>query len=224
MNFKTLSLLLVTDRALLAEALVSQLQLSGGFVIKLMTAAELFAVEADQLIGLDLVLAGWGIQDTLAFAELMRSKSYRGPILHIVEAEPDAETAEFTLLPIRYPALVQKIRSLAVSFWFRDEAVIEIGPMRLRPAFKELLRHGEPPVALTEREVEILIYLYRAGGQIVSREVLLTEIWSYNAEVSTHTLETHIYRLRQKIETTPDFAGLLVTETGGYRLSSGIGA
>jgi DNA-binding response OmpR family regulator len=56
------------------------------------------------------------------------------------------------------------------------------------------------------------------GDRPVSREVLLDEVWGYNAGVTTHTLETHIYRLRQKIEPEPTNAQLLVTEPGGYRL------
>jgi DNA-binding response OmpR family regulator len=73
-------------------------------------------------------------------------------------------------------------------------------------------------VRLTEIEVAILKCLYRMGEKAVTREVLLDEIWGYNAEVATHTLETHIYRLRQKIEPDPSNAQILVTEAGGYRL------
>ena len=71
---------------------------------------------------------------------------------------------------------------------------------------------------LTEKETAILKYLYRTGDKVVSRDVLLNEVWGYNAGVTTHTLETHIYRLRQKIEPDPSNAKLLVTEPGGYRL------
>ncbi|MCZ6522531.1 MAG: helix-turn-helix domain-containing protein, partial [Alphaproteobacteria bacterium] len=73
-------------------------------------------------------------------------------------------------------------------------------------------------VRLTEKETAILKYLYRAGDKVVGREVLLNEVWGYNAGVTTHTLETHIYRLRQKIERDPSNARLLITEPGGYRL------
>ena len=69
-----------------------------------------------------------------------------------------------------------------------------------------------------KKETAILKYLYRAGDKVVAREVLLDEVWGYNAGVATHTLETHIYRLRQKIEENSSEAKLLVSETGGYRL------
>ncbi len=65
---------------------------------------------------------------------------------------------------------------------------------------------------------QILYVLNRSTDGVVARDVLLHEVWGYNAGVTTHTLETHIYRLRQKIEPDPSNARLLVTESGGYRL------
>ena len=73
-------------------------------------------------------------------------------------------------------------------------------------------------VRLTEKEASIIRYLYRAGKSVVKRDTLLEEVWGYNSGVTTHTLETHVYRLRQKIERDPSKAELLVTESGGYRL------
>ncbi len=73
-------------------------------------------------------------------------------------------------------------------------------------------------VRLTEKETNILKFLYHSQEGVVAREVLLHEVWGYHAEVTTHTLETHIYRLRQKIEPDPTNVRLLVTESGGYRL------
>ena len=62
------------------------------------------------------------------------------------------------------------------------------------------------------------IVLYRADQKVVTRDVLLEEVWGYNSGVTTHTLETHVYRLRQKIERDPSNAEILVTESGGYKL------
>jgi DNA-binding response OmpR family regulator len=74
-------------------------------------------------------------------------------------------------------------------------------------------------VRLTEKEAAILKYLYRAGPEVVGREVLLHEVWGYSEGITTHTLETHVYRLRQKIERDPSQAEILLTEAGGYRLN-----
>jgi DNA-binding response OmpR family regulator len=73
-------------------------------------------------------------------------------------------------------------------------------------------------IRLTEKETAILKFMIRAGDRNISRDVLLNEVWGYNSGVTTHTLETHVYRLRQKIEQDPSNAELLVTEPGGYRL------
>jgi DNA-binding response OmpR family regulator len=82
-----------------------------------------------------------------------------------------------------------------------------------------LVNEKDRKIRLTEKEASILKYLYRAGGKPVTRDVLLDEVWGYNSGVTTHTLETHVYRLRQKIEPNPSQATILLTESGGYRLA-----
>jgi DNA-binding response OmpR family regulator len=99
-----------------------------------------------------------------------------------------------------------------------EDAVFTIGPYAFKPASKLLLDDKGAKIRLTEKETAILKFLYRSGDKVISRDVLLHEVWGYNAGVTTHTLETHIYRLRQKIETDPSNAEILVTEPGGYRL------
>ena len=94
-----------------------------------------------------------------------------------------------------------------------------IGPFaRFRPSSKLLMHPKGSKVRLTEKETAILRYLYRAGQRPVSREILLQEVWGYNSGVTTHTLETHIYRLRQKVEKDAAVPAILVTEAGGYKL------
>jgi DNA-binding response OmpR family regulator len=129
----------------------------------------------------------------------------------------DAGADDYVTKPFKFAVLLARIRAQLRSHEQSENAVFHIGPYEFRPAQKLLIDPAKKKLRLTEKETNILKYLYRAGGKPVGREELLTEVWGYNAGVTTHTLETHIYRLRQKIE--PDGAPkLLVTEAGGYRL------
>jgi DNA-binding response OmpR family regulator len=99
---------------------------------------------------------------------------------------------------------------------------IRIGPFEFSLEDKALRRcDANLRIRLTEKEAAILAFLHRMGERAVPRQELLTEVWGYHPEVTTHTLETHIYRLRRKIEADPAKASLLITEAGGYRLAAG---
>ncbi len=93
-----------------------------------------------------------------------------------------------------------------------------IGPYVFHPRSKHLATSRGGKLRLTEKETAILRFLHKAAPNTVTREVLLRDVWGYNANVTTHTLETHIYRLRQKIEEDPVRAKLLITDGGGYKL------
>ena len=82
-----------------------------------------------------------------------------------------------------------------------------------RPKTVEKIRRSSP-----RRAIGSIGFPGRAGDQVIGRDVLLNEVWGYNSGLDTHTLETHVYRLRQKIERDPSNAELLVTEADGYRL------
>ena len=114
--------------------------------------------------------------------------------------------------------LLARIRAQLRQHDQSEDAVFTIGAYTFKPASKILLDEKGGKIRLTEKETSILKYLYRAGEKVVTRDVLLAEVWGYNSGVTTHTLETHIYRLRQKIEPDPSNAEMLVTETGGYKL------
>ena len=130
----------------------------------------------------------------------------------------DAGANDYVAKPFRFAVLLARIRAHLRSHEQSEDAVFRIGPYEFRPAAKTLSASEGRKIRLTEKETNILKYLYRAGAKAVSREELLTEVWGYNAGVTTHTLETHIYRLRQKIEPEPGQARILVTDQGGYRL------
>jgi DNA-binding response OmpR family regulator len=133
----------------------------------------------------------------------------------------DSGANDYILKPFRLGELLARLRRHLAIFDNSDDAVFSIGPYTFRPAAKLLLEGPKNrKIRLTEKEAAILKYLYRADGKPVARQVLLNEVWGYNAAVTTHTLETHIYRLRQKVEPDPANARLLVTESGGYKLNA----
>ena len=138
----------------------------------------------------------------------------------------DAGANDYVTKPFKFNILLARIRAQLRQHEQSEDAVFGIGPYTFKPSAKLLVddeRQGKK-IRLTEKETAILKYLYRAEGAVVGRQTLLTEVWGYNAEVTTHTLETHIYRLRQKIERDPANATILVTEPGGYRLVPGTAA
>ena len=131
---------------------------------------------------------------------------------------------DYVTKPFRFAVLLARLRAHLRSFEQSEDAVFQIGPYEFKPASKRLSfqkEEGKPTqrdIRLTEKETNILKYLYRAGGKPVGRDELLHEVWGYNSGVTTHTLETHIYRLRQKIEPEKGVTQILMTEPGGYRL------
>jgi len=149
------------------------------------------------------------------------------PIIMLTGADSDAEEIlglesganDYITKPFKVGVLLARIRGQLRQHEQSEDAVFTIGPYSFRPAQKMMIhKETEKKVRLTEKETSILKYLFRAGEKAVGRDTLLHEVWGYNAGVTTHTLETHVYRLRQKIEPVPSEATLLVTEPGGYKL------
>lgn len=136
------------------------------------------------------------------------------PVLQLSFARPQA-----------FGTLLRQIgQMLAQPVLYIDD--ITVGDYIFRPQEKALVREGGAKegakggddISLTDREVDILAYLVRHRQAPVSRDMLLKNVWQYGEGVDTHTLETHIYRLRQKIEASADEPRLLLTVEGGYRL------
>jgi DNA-binding response OmpR family regulator len=157
---------------------------------------------------------------------LMRKHGLRAPVIMLTGQDSDADMIlgldsganDYVAKPFKFTVLLARVRAHLRTFEQSEDATFKIGPYLFRPATKTLKDENDNKIRLTEKETNILKYLYRAEGKPVPREELLSEVWGYNANVTTHTLETHIYRLRQKIEPDSAQANLLITETGGYRL------
>ena len=157
----------------------------------------------------------------------LRKQGQRMPIIMLTGSDDEADVVrgldsganDYIAKPFRLAELLARLRAQLRIFENSEDAVFTIGPYMFRPSAKLLEEvNRKRRIRLTEKEAAILKFLYRSGTRPVARQILLNEVWGYNAAVTTHTLETHIYRLRQKIEPDPGNARLLVTEAGGYRL------
>lgn len=220
-------LLVCDDDEALRETLAEQIDLYEEFS----TVGEGTARGALQRVAterVDLVLMDVGLPDLdgREAVRRLRGEGYRGPVIMLTAQDsPDDTVAgldsganDYVTKPFKFAVLLARIRAQLRQHEASEDAVFQIGPYTFRPGAKLLVDARGSKLKLTEKETAILRYLYRAGREVVARERLLAEVWGYNAQVTTHTLETHIYRLRQKIEPDPSNARLLVTESGGYRL------
>lgn len=223
------SILIVDDDEALRESLAEQLEVYEEFeATQAKCGAE--ALEAVKTADFDLMLLDVGLPDTdgRELCKVMRRNGVKVPIIMLTAADGDADTIlgldsganDYVPKPFRLGVLLARIRAQLRQHEQSEDATFLIGRFTFKPAAKMLIdAETNSKVRLTEKETSILKFLYRAQDRVVSRDVLLSEVWGYNANVATHTLETHIYRLRQKIEQDPSNAQLLITESGGYRLA-----
>ena len=222
-------ILLVDDDAALRNSLAEQLHLHEEFATtEAETASE--ALEVVKSTYFDCILLDVGLPDMDGrdLCRLMRRNGVRSPIIMLTGVDTDADAIlgldsganDYVTKPFRLGLLLARLRAQLRQFEQSEDAVFTIGPYTFRPSAKLMVdEEKDQKVRLTEKETAILKYLYRVGSKVVGRDVLLGEVWGYNAGVTTHTLETHVYRLRQKIERDPSNAEILVTEPGGYRLN-----
>ena len=221
------NILLVDDDDDLREALAEQLVMTEDFeVFEADNGTSAMSRIKEQLY--DLIILDVGLPDTdgRELCRLMRKQGVKAPILMLTGHDSDADTIlgldaganDYISKPFKFPVLLARIRAQLRTHEQSEDAIFQLGPYTFKPAMKMLIDEKERKIRLTEKETNILKFLYRASEGVVPRDVLLHEVWGYNAGVTTHTLETHIYRLRQKIEPDPSNARLLVTESGGYRL------
>jgi DNA-binding response OmpR family regulator len=220
--------LLIDDDADLRRTLAEQLTLLDDFTVEQVpTGTE--GLKRARGGDYNLILLDIGLPDLdgREVCRLIRKSGLKMPVILLTAAASDADTIlgldsganDYVVKPFNLAVLVARMRAQIRQFEQSEDAVFRMGPYTFRPSQKVLVdeERGSQKVRLTGKETDILKYLYRAAGA-VSREVLLDQVWGYNASVSTHTLETHIYRLRQKLERDPANATILITEGGGYRL------
>ena len=218
--------LLVDDDQMLRHSLAEQLAAEGEYApVEAGTCAQARERAGEGLYEFIILDVGLPDGDGRVLCSELRDRGISCPIIMLTAADSDMDTIEglkagandYVVKPFRFAVLMARIHAHLRSHEQSEEAIYRIGQYTFRPSAKILLDPAGKNIRLTEKETNILKFLYRSG-ETVARDTLLHEVWGYNPAVTTHTLETHIYRLRQKIEDDPARAQLLVTESGGYRL------
>lgn len=220
-------ILLVDDDADLRQTLVEQLKDQREFEV-LEAGSANDALKSVRAHNVDLMILDVGLPDMdgREAIKLLRDEGFKGPILMLTGHDTDADqikgldagASDYLTKPFRFPVLLARVNAALRQHDQSEDVVFTIGQYSFQPSAKLLEANDGGKVRLTDKETSILKFLYRQGPKTITRDVLLKEVWGYNNRVTTHTLETHIYRLRQKIERDPSNARLLVTEDGGYRL------
>jgi DNA-binding response OmpR family regulator len=221
------TILLVDDDADLRETLVEQLRLYDEFnVIEGENASKSIATVRGEHVDLLIMDVGLPDMDGREAVKLLRKGGFKSPIIMLTGHDTDADTIlgleaganDYVTKPFRFAVLLARIRAQLRQYEQSEDATFNVGPYVFKPAQKLLTDGDGKKIRLTEKEAAIIRYLFRAGQKAVTRDELLEEVWGYNSGVTTHTLETHVYRLRQKIEKDPSNAEILVTENGGYKI------
>jgi len=224
--------LIVEDDDASREALVDCLAASGAW--QPVEAATLG--EATQLLGsaparFDAVVLDADLPDGNGcdFCAQMRRHGHKMPVILVARASEEANVVrgldaganDCIGKPVRTHELLARLRAQLRLFDNSVDAVFTIGSYTFRPSAKLLAKPDKNQrIRLTNVEVRILKFLHQTGNRVVSRQTLLDEVWGYNAGATKHTLETHIYRLRQKMEADPSSVRLLITLPGGYQLNA----
>ena len=224
MNSSTKILLVNSDRDL-SEALIYQLSLNDKYQI-IESGEENVFTQINNSFNIVIINSQHSKLHGHNLTKKLRTGGFKNPIIMLI-TQSDAsnvdnkltiEANEHIIKPFKYLALLKSIELQLRQFGKLEDTQHNIGSYLFKPNSKVLEANGNKSIRLTEKENDILKFLYQNLETIVSRETLLHEVWGYNPKVTTHTLETHIYRLRQKIEIDPANACFLITETGGYRL------
>ncbi|WP_374308645.1 response regulator transcription factor [Methylocella sp.] len=224
---QVMKILIADDDPDLRAALAEQLSLHEEFsAVHADSAQEALTASRSETPDLVIMDVGLPDMDGREAVKKMREEGYKNPIIMLTGHDSESDTVQgldagandYVTKPFRFSVLLARMRAHLRQHETNEEALFRIGPYTFQPGAKLLVTEKGEKLRLTEKETAILRYLYRAGRNVVVRDVLLREVWGYNSNVTTHTLETHIYRLRQKIEKDPAKAQLLITEAGGYKL------
>jgi DNA-binding response OmpR family regulator len=221
-------LLLVDDDEELRRALAGRLALHDGFeTAEAGSGAEALRALAETPIDLILLDAALPDLNGRDLCRVIRRRGVHLPIIMLTGQTADAEVIlgldaganDYIFKPFSMPVLLARIRAHLRQHATNDDAAFALGPYSFRPAARRLVdSETRREIPLSEKECAILRFLFRADNRAIDRDTLYAEVWNHRTPLATHTLQTHVYRLRRKIERDPANPRILVSEPAGYRL------
>ncbi len=224
---KVRKILIIDDDADVRESLVEHFALQDG-IEAVAVETGIKGVQAARAGHVDLVIMDVGLPDVdgREAVRMLRKSGFTAPVIMLTGNNRDSDAIlgfeaganDYVVKPFQFAVLLARIRVQLRQHEASEDAVFTIGHCTFNPRSKQLIDPKGCKRRLTQKETAILRYLYRAGQRPVSREALLQEIWGDNPSVTTHTLETHIYRLRRKVEKDASNPSVLVTVGGAYKL------
>ena len=223
------NLLIVEDDTDFRRTLAEQLRLHEEFDVE-ETGTGAAALAGAEKNNYNAILLDVGLPDMDGrdVCRLLRRKGVHAPVIMLIALDGDADTVlgldsganDYVTKPFRLGVLLARLRTHIRQHEMSEDASFSVGLYMFRPSIKALERNdGRKDISLSDKEHAILKQLYRAGDTAVTCEALYADIWDHSAALMTHTLQTHIYRLRQKIEENPSEPQILLSEHGGYRLA-----
>ena len=197
------------------------------------SAMELVEDHDPDIVLLDYELSPNGEDDETsgkAICRDLRARGYKAPVIFVTgRRKSQIDAADFLRIgaddcvrkPFGIDELLARMKARLENYERSDHAEFKIGPYRFLPSWSWLIRPDGRRIRLTEKETGILRILHEKRGATVNRAEMLERVWGYKPAIRTHTLQTHIYRLRSKLEENPRQPTLIVTADDGYRLDDG---
>ena len=220
-------ILIIDDDDYLRKVLISQLKHEGVRGLEEAAKSSEAFDKVDQFKP-DLILLDIQLPDGNGFdiCKELRETGFEKPIIMLTSQQDETDIIkgldtganDYIAKLMRFGELLARIRAQLRQYKSSDDIRFTTQDIEFQPANKTLTAlNSQRVVVLTEKETMILKKLFRIWPAATSKDVLLSEVWGYQNMVATHTLETHIYRLRQKIARLTDIP-IVETTQEGYRL------
>ena len=221
-------ILLLEPDKLLRKALIEQISLNVDFdITELRSFEDLKNGVNKSSFDLMIISTDQGRYRFSSIRQFIKEAKIMSLVLFIMEAEAGAssffeESIEkkhyFIEKPFKIALLNKKISTIFAKISNLDDVTHKIGPFIFFPLKKVIMLDEKIKVELTGKEVDILKCLISSAGEAIAKDKLLKQVWNYSSDVTTHTLETHIYRLRQKLEEDPSIPRLIISQGGGFSI------